>query len=252
VNEFHEPNVFLGARRPETESRIIPSTWRENGAGILGSAGVVQYRAFVVNGLNAAGFSSSGIRGGRQKGAKARAVDLAFAGRLDVAPMPGVFFGTGLYTGGSGQGQFPEAGAPRVATTIAEAHGQVQIRGVDVRGLFARAVIGDAAALTDALGRTAPVADDMAGGYLQVGYDVLSQVSDRMGLTPFYRYERLNTQQSVPAPFLPDLAQDGVIHTVGVELRPIYNVVIKADLQRITNQARTGRSQFNIGLGYAF
>ena len=42
VNEFHEPTVFLGAKRPDTEQRILPTTWRENGAGVLGSAGMVQ------------------------------------------------------------------------------------------------------------------------------------------------------------------------------------------------------------------
>ena len=52
VNEFHEPNVFIGAERPVTEQAIIPSTWRENGGGVYGSAGdMVAYRAYVVNGL---------------------------------------------------------------------------------------------------------------------------------------------------------------------------------------------------------
>ena len=45
VNEFHEPTVFVGAKRPETEQRILPTTWRENGAGILGSVGLVNFRA---------------------------------------------------------------------------------------------------------------------------------------------------------------------------------------------------------------
>src|SRR5688500_16367486 len=76
VNEFHEPTVFLGSKRSETEQRILPSTWRENGAGILGSAGAISYRAVVVNGLNASGFTSAGLRGGRQRGIQARAANL--------------------------------------------------------------------------------------------------------------------------------------------------------------------------------
>ena len=28
VNEMHEPTTYLGARRPDTENRILPSTWR--------------------------------------------------------------------------------------------------------------------------------------------------------------------------------------------------------------------------------
>ena len=33
VNEIHEPVFYFGNERPEVERRIIPSTWRENGAG---------------------------------------------------------------------------------------------------------------------------------------------------------------------------------------------------------------------------
>src|SRR5688572_20562979 len=84
TNEFHEPNVFLGAKRPETESRILPSTWRENGAGILGSVGIVNYRAYVTNGFRGAAFNSTGFRGGRQKGVNALAGNLAFSSRVDV------------------------------------------------------------------------------------------------------------------------------------------------------------------------
>src|SRR5688572_23872018 len=64
VNEFHEPNVFIGSKRPETEQRILPTTWRENGAGLLASFGRVSARAYLINGLNASGFTSAGVRGG--------------------------------------------------------------------------------------------------------------------------------------------------------------------------------------------
>ena len=104
VNEFHEPTVFLGAERPVTEQRIIPSTWRENGAGVYGSVDRVTFRAYVVNGFNGSSFSSRGVRSGRQKGGRAKADNMAFTGRLDITPMPGVFVGAGLYSGGSGQG----------------------------------------------------------------------------------------------------------------------------------------------------
>ena len=92
VNEFHEPTVFIGAERPVTEKSIIPTTWRENGGGIYGAFDNVAFRAYVVNGFNGSAFSSSGVRGGRQKGGKAKASDMAFTGRLDVTPTPGVFF----------------------------------------------------------------------------------------------------------------------------------------------------------------
>ena len=255
TNEFHEPTVFIGARRPETEQRIIPSTWRENGAGVLGSAGIVNFRAYVTNGLRGAAFTSAGLRGGRQKGANALAANLAFSGRVDVTPIPGVFGGISLYNGGSGQEQVLLDGARLdVGTTIVEAHGQAQLRGWDLRALFAEASIDEAAAVSLALRRplNAPIAETLRGGYLQAGYNVLSQVNTPAALMPYVRYERVNTQHRVPAGFTRDLAQDATFSTLGVELKPIPNVVLKTEYQWIRNEANTGRNQFNINLGYAF
>ena len=255
VNEFHEPTVFLGARRSETETRIIPSTWRENGGGVLGTVGPVNFRAYVTNGLNGAGFSAAGIRGGRQKGAKAKAANMAFSGRLDVTPVPGVFAGVGVYRGGSGQEAVVLDGTMlTVGTSVVEVHGQAQIRGVDVRALFARATVDEAGDVSRALdlATSAPIASAMQGGYLQVGYDVLSQTNAVVGLTPYVRYERVNTQHEVPAGFTPLTTRDGTFRTLGVELKPIPNVTVKVDHQWTRNEASTGRNQFNLALGYAF
>jgi len=256
VNEFHEPTVFIGAKRPETEQRIIPTTWRENGAGIHGSVDRLAYRAYVVNGLEATGFSANGIRGGRQKGSKARAQDLAFVGRVDVTPVPGVFAGASLYIGGSGQGQIKVDGREvGVQTTIFDLHGQAQIRGFDLRGLFGRTRLSDTAELNEALGLTGSngVAETMRGGYVQIGYNALSQVaSTDVAITPYYRYERVDTQATMPEGFERSLATDNAFKTIGVELKPIPNVVVKADYQWVTNDAQSGQNQFNLNLGYAF
>lgn len=255
VNEFHEPSVYLGAKRSETEQRIIPTTARENGAGVLGSVGMVNYRAYVTNGFNGAGFTSAGLRGGRQRGIQTRAANLAFSGRLDVTPVPGIFGGVGIYNGGAGQEQVVLDGTRLdVDTTIVEAHGQAQLRGFDVRTLFARATVEDAALVSRALrlATTAPIAETMQGGYLQVGYNVLSQADTTVAITPYGRYEHIDTQHEVPAGFTRDLSRDGVFKTFGVEVKPIPNVVVKTEYQWITNEANTGRNQFNVNLGYAF
>ncbi len=255
VNEFHEPTVFAGTKRPETERRILPTTWRENGAGILGSAGIVNFRAYVTNGLRGAGFSSAGLRGGRQKGGKALAANLAFSGRLDITPVPGIFAGLGLYNGRSGQEQVVLDGTRLdVGTTVVEVHGQAQLRGFDLRALFAQASVDQAGRASRALRLPtgAPIAETMQGGYLQAGYNVLSQFNTPLALTPYVRYERVDTQHRVPAGFVRDLSRDGVLKTLGVELKPIPNVALKTDYQWVANEAGTGRNQFNVNLGYAF
>jgi hypothetical protein len=257
VNELHEPNVFLGAERPVTEQRIIPSTWRENGGGIHGSVNKVAFRAYVINGLDGLGFSSNGIRGGRQKGSKAKASSIAFTGRVDVAPTVGVFVGASLYTGGSGQGEITlDDRELDVRTTVFDVHGQAQFRGFDLRALYARALIGDAVELNQALGTTdsSGVAEMMEGGYVQVGYNVFSQTTATGGvaLSPYVRFEKVDTQATMPGGFDRSMSTDNTFITAGIELKPISNIVVKVDYAWVRNDAEIGVNQFNIGLGYAF
>jgi len=255
TNEFHEPTAFLGTRRSETESQIIPSTWRENGFGVLGTAGKFSYRAYLVNGLDASRFTAEGIRGGRQSGARALAADPAFVGRIDIALTSGVFFGGSVYTGNSGQGQFIDAGRSiGIRTTIGEVHAQAQVRGLDLRALFARASLDDVAVLNRLRGLTGKDSpgEMLQGGYIQLGCNILSHFSQNVRLSPYYRFERLNSQASVPAGFISDPARNRKFQTLGVEFRPMPNVAIKGDYQWIRNRALTGLNQFNINLGYSF
>ena len=92
----------------------------------------------------------------------------------------------------------------------------------------------------------------MRGGYVQAGYNVLSQFNTSIALTPYLRYEQVDTQDRIPGGFIRDRSRDGTFRTFGIDLKPIPNVVLKADYQWITNAAATGRNQFNVNLGYAF
>ncbi len=258
INEFHEPTVFLGAERPVTERSIIPATWRENGAGVYGTAGdILTYRAYVVNGFDGSAFSATGLRGGRQKGVRAKADDMAFTGRVDITPTPGVFFGGGVYIGNSGQGDIEVDGVDHgVRTRVFDLHGQAQLRGFDVRALYAQADLDDTAALNRALGLTGSkgIAKTMRGGYIQLGYDVLSQVpaAAGVGLTPYLRYEKVDTQAALAAGFTRDPSTNNTFTTFGVELKPIPNIVVKFDHMWVDNSADSGVNQFNVNVGYTF
>ena len=130
----------------------------------------------------------------------------------------------------------------------------MQLRGFDVRGLYARAAVADAGLLSSALGLPAgaPVAERMEGAYVQVGYDVLSQTNERVSVMPYLRLESVDTQARVPVGFSRDLRQDAGFTTIGVELKPISNIAVKVEYQRVRNEAQSGRGQFNVNLGYAF
>ena len=182
---------------------------------------------------------------------------MAVTGRLDITPTPGVFFGASVYSGDSGQGEVVvDDSEYGVRTTIFDLHGQAQVRGFDLRGVFARAQLGDAAQLNTKLGKggTSGIAERMQGSYIQVGYDVLSQSTFAGGvaLTPYLRYEVVDTQDQMPAGFARSLSTDNTYVTAGVELKPIPNIVVKVDHAWVSNDAETGVNQFNVNMGYAF
>jgi hypothetical protein len=255
INELHEPTTFLGANRPETERRIIPTTWRENGAGIFGELGDFSYRTYLVTGFKGEGFSSSGLRGGRQKGSKAKAEDFAWVGRLDYAAAPGLTLGLSAFIGDSGQDlETPDGRDLGVRTTIWEGHGEWRYRGIELRGLYARATVDDVRELNQALGLTgsASVGETMEGYYLQAGYDLLAHHHGDQSLIPFIRWESVNTQAAVPAGFTINPANHGQIFTLGLTYKPLTQIVIKLDYQKVSNRADTGVDQINAALGYIF
>lgn len=265
INEQHEPTTFLGAVRPETERVVIPSTWGENGIGLFGEAGPLRFRAFLVNGFDAvgggssgaSGFSASGLRGGRQKGSKAVAESFAGVGRVDYVDPSGLTVGTSLYAGEAGQGRARPSDPSRTLaarTLIWEGHAEYLAHGLDLRGLLAIADVNDAAEInaSKGLGGAASIGERMFGWYAQAGYDVLHSVETQATLTPFVRFEKLNTQDGVPSGFLADPANDREILTLGAAWKPIANVVFKADYEIRHDEADRGVDRFRLGLGYIF
>jgi hypothetical protein len=264
INELHEPPTFLGTERPETEQRIIPTTWRENGVGVFGEAGGFVYRGYLVNGLDAvgggsskaAGFSAAGLRGGRQKGSKAVAEDFAGVARVDFTGLLGFLVGTSIYAGRSGQGaESPIDGATIDAPTVIwETHAEYRAYGLDLRALLALASVDDVEEINAArqLSGDQSVGERLVGWYLQAGYNVLRLAQTNQGLIPYLRYESINTQDRVPDGFAADPANDEQVVTLGVAWKPIVNLAVKADYQFRRNGAGTGVDQFNVALGYLF
>lgn len=256
VNELHEPVVFLGARRPTVENALLPTTWRENGAGVFGQSGALTYRAYLVNGLDASGFTAAGLRAGRQKGGQAKAEDFALVGRLDWSGVPGLLLGGSAYLGDSGQGLRTPAGRDVDArTTLLEAHLEWRWQGLELRALGARGALDDVTALNAALGLTGErsVGEELEGWYLQLGYDLFTRWGwGEQSLVPYVRLEALDTQKEVPAGFRRNLANDTENLTLGVAWKPIDSIVLKLDHQDFDNEAGTGIDQFNVLLGYVF
>ncbi len=253
VNEVHEPTTFFPARRAETETRILPSTWMELGFGVYGDLGPLSYRTYLLTGLDASKFSASGLRSGRQSGALAKAESFAWVGRLDWTQTPGLLAGIGAYLGEAGQGLATSQGKKlSVPTRIFEAHGEYKIAALTLRGLWAQAHLGEVADLNRRLGLSAnaAVAEKLRGGYLEVAYDFLP--NERRVLAPFLRYEKVNTQAHMPRGFRANPANDQKIVTLGIAWQPLPQIIFKLDAQNVQNRAGTGINQWNLGLGYVF
>lgn len=255
VNELHEPTTYLATKRSATENAIIPSTWREMGAGVFGENGPISWRAYVVNSLNGRNFTAGGVRGGRQKGARALIEDIAITGRVDYQPIVGTTVGASFFTGNTGQGSLVNGSVVEANYTVFDVHAESRFRGAVVRALYARGELDDAAELNalNSLTGNRSVGDSMGGWYVEGGYDVSSLVRfNEASLMPYVRYERIDTQRSVPAGFARNPASEQTIFTYGIQFRPISQVVFKADYQNIDNEAGTGLDQWNLGIGYIF
>ena len=255
VNEQHEPTTYLTARRSAVEGSIIPTTWREMGAGMYGDTGQLSWRAYVVNSIRGDKFSASGIRGGRQKGANALIEDLALTGRVDWQPVVGTVVGASMFAGNTGQGAAVGGSTIDGRLTMFDLHGETTLRGATLRGLWTRATIDDVEKLNALQGLTGnkSIGESLGGWYLEAGYDLASlRGFGERSITPYFRYEVLDTQKSVPAGFARNPASEQRIFTFGVQYRPIPQTVIKADYQNVDNEAGTGLDQWNVGIGYIF
>jgi hypothetical protein len=271
INEVHEPPFYYGTHRPEVEEELIPTTWRDVGGGLFGRiAEIVDYKLYAVTSLDAAGFDASGIRDGRQQGSESIAEDVAFVGRLDVEPLPELVLGGSVFVGNTGQDQnfdvngdgFDDVGLPNALLTLWEVHGEYATHGLRTRALFTMSYLDQAGKLTRDLGPAgtgalAPgeaIANRTLGGYGEVAYEILQWIAPSSGWTaePFVRIEHVDTQNSVPSGYSADKTDRFQVYTVGMQVKPIPNVVLKLDYRnRVAKRGALG-DEVNVGIGVVF
>ncbi len=254
VNELHEPLVFVDTKRSLTESRIIPTTWRENGVGLFGTSEQIAWRVYVMNFFNGAGFAAAELRNGRQKGTRALAESLAVAARVDYVEFHGLMVGASTYFGGTGQGR--ELNGERVDGNLLiwDLHADYKARGFDVRAVVAGASLNDPVELNQLNGLTggAGVGDGMLGWYVEGGFDVLSRLDTAHQLLPFARYEKIDMQASMVPGVTAGGANNMTVVSLGAAWKPTPQVVAKVARQLNSNGADTGTNQWNLHLGWLF
>jgi len=279
VNQVHEPTFYYGVDRPLVEQRMIPTTWREGGAGIYGRIGDrVSYQAYGVVSMDGAGFGAGGYRGGRQKGIGdwGLANNFSFTGRVDVDIISGLMAGGSFYTGHQGQQQptNSDIGQPQqvgdLQMTMYEIHAQYKRYGFHFRALFSQAYIDNpddwnrslievnGAGTERCIAASACLASESQGWYIEGAYDIFSLLmpDSKQSLEPFLRYSQVNTQKAFQsaAYSLTNQNFNSEVITVGLQYKPIPQIVFKLDYlyewQKVTGDAVA--KEIQIGVGYVF
>jgi hypothetical protein len=257
INEVHEPPTFNGVSRPSFDDVVIPTTWRDIGIGMVGTlsgSSGLSYRAYLVNGLVASGFSpDEGIREGRQEGKNASFANPSLTGRLEWA-RPGLKLGGAFWYGGSAN-QDPALGTGSFDNAVAliEADARYDVGPFMFRGIVANISIADAERIDAAY--NSQIGSRIAGGYVEGAYNVLSALAPASAqrLNAFVRYEHYDTQADVPIGVTDDESLARRITTFGLSYKPLYSVVFKGDYQLLRNKAGLGEGEvLSLGVGYQF
>ncbi len=250
INQFHEPSTFHGIERPNVDRNIIPSTWRESGAGIYGSvAEGINYQLYVMAGLKASGFdSTSGIRGGRQSSFYSSPINPTFTGRVDYTASTDLKLGGSFFFGNTTEGN-DSLGKGFLSLLSADA--QYSYDNLALRAVAVLENLGDAELINKKFKKG--VGDQMIGYYLEAAYNVLPHLCEEseQALYAFGRFEKYNTQAKVTNITANPLFDRNEI-TLGLSYKPTYNTVFKFDYQFFNNAAEKNTKQLNFGIGYNF
>ncbi|TMH92674.1 MAG: hypothetical protein E6H42_05590 [Betaproteobacteria bacterium] len=262
LNETHEPPTYYGVMRNQVETRIIPTTWRELGAGVHGIVGEgIRYDVGITTNFDSGKLDdpTTGIRSAHQEGQLANARNLAVYGALNYR-RPGLLVGGGVFTGDTGQNgaSNPALRGVSARLTLWDVHAQYRVAGLDLQALYAAGSLGDsdklnAAILANATANgTTPFAapKTIRGGFVQAAYH--SYKRGNFDVAPFVRYERIDIkQQEDPANGqLQDPNNIERIKTFGVNFWVHPQVVLKADVQRYAIDKSQDR--LDLGLGFMF
>ncbi len=230
INETHEPTTFYGTERNPVEQNIIPSTWWEGGAALVGRPlPGLQYDLALHSGLEVA--TNYNIRKGRQKVGKANATNLAVTGRLKYTGIKGLELASSLqYQDDVTQGKDPQAGK----ALLLEAHAIYAWQQFMIKALYAQWDL-------DGDGPKAVGKDKQLGWYIEPSY----KFNEQWGIFARYNFWDTSAGNNI------DSEYEQV--DMGFNYWPHPNVVLKLDYQmQNTPDGKDQFDGFNLGLGYQF
>ena len=273
LNESHEPTAYYGVYRPDTDTKIVPSTWREVGIGASGDLGSgLNWNVALTTAPNLSGWDASSTEGRERgplqaihgEGQFAASRTLGTVAALNWRGIPGLLVGGSIVVDNIGESQ-PGFTGNGTTLLMLDAHARYQVGRLDLAAEAIRAQINGATQFNQqiaTIGLESPtfVPHLFYGAYAQAAYRVYQ--TDEYTLSPFARYEILNTAAgsgSLPVASGATKQPDERIATLGANLMIGEGVVLKADY-RIYHQHKTPDTKehftlgnsLNLGVGFAF
>ncbi len=269
INERHEPNIFNGVERPNVDKYIVPTTWRELGAGFSGRIddASLRYQLYLVNGFN--GYNGSaklnganGLRKGRQKGAESYISSPNLSAKVDYYGLGNLKLGLGTYLGKTQSSLYhgldkkdpvaiASADSSVVGVNMVGFDAQYTKGGLQARGQYILANISNADQYNAFTG--SDLGSMLTGYYAELAYDVLHQKEGSLGLIPFVRYENYNTHAKTEEQLPQNDALNKTEITFGLGCKLSTGAVLKGDYQIINSKGSDApKYQLNFGLGISF
>lgn len=225
-NIYHDSDFNDLTDRPLMARRVIPTTWTESGAGFFGEfetlgETMVNYQAYVVNGLDDTTIDDRGLRNARGSLGSDNNNNKSWVGRVGISPWLNTEIGLSGYTGKyNNNGDGIDGGAVDLNTRFGD---------FELTTEYAHFNVDD--------NNGVDIADTIAGGYVQLGYDFwpeflddsfLGRSFDDPTLTLVGRYGWADIDDDADAG-TGDNEEDRF--TLGIAYRPTSNFVWKLEYQ---------------------
>ena len=202
LNTNHEPTAYYGVERNFVETAIIPSTWREAGAGLSSTLdNGLSWDLGITTGFDLTKWDASSPDGRKsplasihQEGQLAKSHDLSYHAALNWRGVPGLLLGGSVFTGKVSHATADFA-APDARVTVSEIHARYTPGKWDLASVYARGTISNTTALNlTFVGKPTPIPQSFDGWYVQAAYQAWK--NQDYTFKPFVRYEQFNTARS--------------------------------------------------------
>ena len=239
INEKHEPTLFTTVQRPNTSKKLIPSTWHENGLMAYGQlTDDLSYKIGAFSALQLTrgiGEGNDWLRDSRlgsfraDNGAGER-IGLAGVARVDYTGINGLYLGASTYADSN--------------LVMADVHFDYQKDAFRTYGVYTQTnrsetVVGEP--------------EKAQGGFINLGYDILSLTKSQKKMPVFVQYETVSAQDAITGGASVD-STDTI--TVGLNYFPHEQVVLKADYAMSKDNSKAAdvdeTDTFSLSMGFIF